>query len=88
MKLWFRQIGDNHLLRDVTIDETDPAMTRTQKVLHALDEACLRLDLGHPIWLDPTVKQFQLHGRCRFTADAFMEDISFDYLEMRILEEP
>ena len=45
------------------------------------------MDLPKPIWLDHTVKDFQLHNKCRFTKDAFIEEIPFDYMEIQIIEE-
>jgi hypothetical protein len=40
-----------------------------------------------PIWLDSSIKDFQRHARCRFTQDAFIESVDFDYLEIWLIEE-
>ena len=86
MRIWFKLIKDNHLLRDTVIcDET--ADTRTHKVMNSLEKACYELDLSKPIWLDNTVKDFQIHSRCRFTRDAFIEEVPFDYMDMQVIEE-
>ena len=45
--------------------------TRTHKIFHAIDEICTKFDLGHPIWLDSTVRDFQLHSKTRFTHGQF-----------------
>lgn len=85
-RLWGKIWQDNHLLRDVTIcDDSDD--TRTHKVFRALDEICMQLDLGKPIWLDVNIADFKRHSRTRFTADSFVEQIDFDYLEIHIIEE-
>lgn len=86
MVLWFRLYRDGHMTRDLTVEGAD-GLSRTAMVLQALDEACREFDLERPMWLSSTVKEFQLHDCCRFTRDAFMEDIPFDYMEMRVLEE-
>ena len=40
MRIWFKMMKNNHLLRDTTItDESDE--TRTHKVFHALEEVNL-----------------------------------------------
>ncbi len=85
-RLWGKIWQDNHLLRDVTIcdDSTD---TRTHKIFRALDEICMQLDLGKPIWLDHNITDFKRHSRTRFTADSFVEEIDFDYLEIHVIEE-
>ena len=81
MRIWFKMMKDNHLLRDTTItDESDD--TRTHKIFRAIDEVCYAFDLGKPIWLD--VKR---HAKTRFTQDSFIESIDFDFLEMHVIEE-
>ncbi len=86
MKLWGKLWKDNHLLRDhVVVDEQKD--TRTHKVYRALEEICYEFDLGQPIWLDSTIREFKRHHRARFYADSFVEEVSFDYLELMVLEE-
>ena len=52
-----------------------------------LEEACHKLDLASPIWLELNIKDFQLHSKTRFYADNFIEATDFDYLEVQILDE-
>ena len=85
-RMWVRIWKDGHLLKDTVVEEPGDD-TRTHKVMRALEEGCLRFDLPRPIWLDACIKDFQRHSRCRFGKDAFIEDIGFDYLDIRIIEE-
>ena len=85
-RLWVKLFKDNHLLIDTTICD-DTVDTRTHKVMNSLEKACYEMDLSKPIWLDNTIKDFQIHDKCRFTADSFIEEVSFDYMEIQILEE-
>lgn len=85
-RLWVREWKDNRLVKD-TVVENDEKDTRTHKVLKGLEEGCRRFDLAVPIWLDPVIRDFQRHARCRFTQDAFIEEIDFDYLEIWVIEE-
>ena len=86
MRIWGKIWKDNHLVRDAVItDESDD--TRTHKIFHALDELCLTFDLGKPIWLDATIREFKRHSKARFYQDSFIEEIEFDYLEIQMLEE-
>ena len=86
MRIWFKMIQDNHLLKDYTfVDESED--TRTHKIFRGLEQACLQFDLGKPIWLDANVEEFQRHAKTRFYQDSFIEEIDFDYLEMQVLEE-
>lgn len=86
MRIWFKEIKGTNLLRDMTVtDDSDD--TRTHKVFNALEAVCYEFDLMQPIWLDSVVADFKRHAKARFTKDAFVEDIDFDYLEIQVLEE-
>ena len=85
-RLWGKIWKENRLVKDTVIaDESND--TRTHKIFHALDELCLTFDLGKPIWLDATIREFQRHSKARFYQDSFIEEIDFDYLEIQIIEE-
>lgn len=86
MRIWFREWKDTHLLRDYTYENYDED-TRTHKIWKAIDSACEKLDLAHPIWLDSNIKDFKRNADVRFRSDSFQEDIPFDYLEMTVIEE-
>lgn len=86
MRIWFKMMKDNHLLRDYTYeDESDD--TRTHKIFRGIDEACRVFDLSKPIWLDATIAEFKRHAKARFTKDCFIDEIDFDYLEIHVIEE-
>ena len=85
-RMWGKLWKDNHMLQDTVICDASEK-TRTQKVFAAIDEITLQFDLGKPIWLDKTVREFQQHSRARFDQDSFVEEIPFDYLEIQMIEE-
>lgn len=70
-----------------TVYEEESDDTRTHKIFRGLDEICNRMDLGRPIWLELNIKEFQTSKKTRFYQDSFIEEISFDYLELHIIEE-
>lgn len=86
MRIWAKEIKDNHLLRDTTIIRNEDD-TRTHKVFAAIDDVCREFDLSKPIWLDSTVEEFQRHSKARFHQDNFIDEIPFDYLEIQVIEE-
>lgn len=86
-RMWMKIFKENRLLQDKVISVEDPEMTRTAKIFHAVSEACLCFDLSQPIWLDSNIREFQRHCKTRFTQDNFVEEISFDFLEVHIIEE-
>lgn len=85
-RLWGRMFKDNKLLCDTVICNNKED-TRTHKVMEALTDICYEFDLEKPIWLDSNVREFQRHAKTRFYKDSFIEQISFDYLEIQIIEE-
>ena len=86
MRIWFKMMKNNHLLRDTTItDESDE--TRTHKVFHALEEVCYEFDLSKPIWLEHNIEEFKRVDKTRFRSDNFIDGIEFDYLEIHVIEE-
>lgn len=85
-RMWGKIWKDNHLLRDTVVCDGS-RQKRTQKVFAAIEEITYQFDLGKPIWLDKTVREFQQHSRARFYQDNFIEEIPFDFLEIQMIEE-
>ena len=80
-RLWGKIWKDNRMLQDTVVcDDSDD--TRTHKIFHGLEEICYQMDLGNPIWLDATVRDFKKHDQ-----DNFIEHIEFDYLEIQVIKE-
>ena len=85
-RMWGHTVKDGHTVKSLTIE--DPSdKNRTKKVFEALSAICLSFDLAQPQWLAGNIAEFKRISRTRFTADSFIEEISFDYLEIRIVEE-
>lgn len=86
MRIWFKMMRENRLVRDrMVVDESGE--TRTHKVFAALEEVCYAFDLEKPIWLEANINEFKRHAKTRFAQDNFIEQLSFDYLEMQVVEE-
>ena len=85
-RLWVKLIDDNHLIKDMVVCD-DTVDSRTHKVMNSIEKACYEMDLSKPIWLKPLVRDFHIHAKCRFTKDAFIEDVPFDYMEIQVIEE-
>ncbi len=52
----------------------------------ALSEACRRLDLSRPLWLDKNRREWREFSQTRFLPDAFMEPVHFDRLEIELID--
>uniref|UniRef100_UPI004055FB8A hypothetical protein n=1 Tax=Agathobacter sp. TaxID=2021311 RepID=UPI004055FB8A len=86
MRIWIKIFADTRMLASETIEDNS-IETRTHKIFKALEEACSRLDLGKPIWLDSNIEEFKRMAKTRFYKDNFVEEIEFDFLEIHVLEE-
>ena len=86
-RLWAKLWKENHLIRDIVIENDDPDLNRTRKIFAAIDSVCYEFDLSKPLWLDSTVREFQTHDKARFYQDNFVDAIAFDYLEIQVIEE-
>ena len=85
-RLWAKVFKDNRLLKDTVICDYDRKI-ENKKIFDAVTAICLEFDLSEPIWLESTIKDFQIHDKTRFTSDNFIETIDFDFLEIQVIEE-
>ncbi|MDD2970409.1 MAG: hypothetical protein PHT89_06970 [Lachnospiraceae bacterium] len=85
-RLWAKLWKENRLLQDTVICD-DKNDTRTHKIFNAIDQVCTEFDLSKPIWLDHNITDFKKHAKTRFSSDHFVDEISFDFLEIHIIEE-
>lgn len=86
-RLWAKLFQSGKLLGDMVVENEDPSVNRTAKVFSALDTVCYDFDLSKPLWLEKNINDFKKSGKTRFTSDNFMESISFDFLEIQVIEE-
>lgn len=85
-RMWGKIFKDNNMTNSFIAESSEPD-TRTHKVFKALTAICYAFDLAEPIWLDKNIREFKKHSKTRFSKDSFIESISFDYLEIEIIEE-
>lgn len=86
MRIWFQEWQNTRLRREhIVQDESD--LNRTKKIFNAIEAMSKAFDLGQPIWLEANIREFKRFAKVRFTKDNFLEDVSFDYIEMSVLEE-
>ena len=86
-RMWAKLIKNTRVMKDTVICISDYSLTRTAMVFQSLEDICYQFDLGKPIWLDLTVKEFKEHSKARFYQDNFIESIDFDFMEIQVIEE-
>lgn len=85
-RLWAREFKDTRMIRDIVIED-GTVETRTHKIFNALEKVCHEFDLPVPIWLENNINSFKQTSSTKFRADSFIEEIPFDYLEIKVIEE-
>lgn len=85
-RMWGKILKENRMIQDLVIED-DSMKNRTQKVYDALDGLVYQFELSRPIWLDSNIEDFKRFSKTRFGKDNFIEEISFDYLEIQMIEE-
>lgn len=86
-RLWAKVWKENHLVKDMVVENTDLTLNRTKKVFAAVETVCYEYNLSKPIWLESNIRDFQKHDKTRFTQDNFVDQIEFDFLEIHVIEE-
>lgn len=86
MRIWYKEVKENRILKETVIENTED-ISRTKKIFSSLENVCHTWDIAVPVWLDSTVKDFKYHAKARFYADAFPEEVDFDYLMIQVIEE-
>lgn len=86
-RLWGKLYKNNKMLCDAVYESEDISLNRTRKIFDGLEFICRDFDLSVPIWLESNISDFKRTSRTRFTADSFIGEHGFDYLEIQIIEE-
>ena len=86
-RLWGKLYRNHKMLCDYVFTDDDAEKNRTRKVFDGLEAICHEFNLGVPLWLEGNISDFKKVAKTRFSADSFMEEIDFDYLEIQIIEE-
>ena len=86
-RLWGKCVSKNRVVRETVAEDGDYSKSRTRMVLDCLSAVCREFDLAEPIWLDSNISEFRRRSCTRFRQDSFVEELEFDWLEIRVLEE-
>ena len=52
----------------------------------ALEKACRKLDISHPIWRDKNEREWEEFGQTRCLPDAFLDSVDFDRMEIEYID--
>lgn len=78
--IWVRIMRKNRIDRDITVECDHHAWES------ALEEACHKLDVGRPMILPKHERDWAQFSQARFLKEHFMEDVSFDRMEVEFID--
>lgn len=78
--LWVRTIRQNRIDRQLT----EPCLR--DDPIEALSDACQKLDISRPLWLDKNQREWEEFGQTRFLPDAFVDSVDFQRLEIEFID--
>jgi len=86
-RIWGKLMKNNRFLNEMVAEIDNTSLTREEKIEEALDQFTMAFDLQKPMWFDKNTKDMKKFSRTQFFDDQFIESITFDYLEIEIIEE-
>ncbi len=84
-RLWGKIIKKNKI-KESYVYESDESLDLEKHVKNGLEDICYHFDLPLPMWLSDNEKHMERFGATAFKKDHFIEKISFDALEIEIIE--
>ncbi|MDD6882345.1 MAG: hypothetical protein PUD50_01415 [Eubacteriales bacterium] len=80
-RLWIRMVNKHRVVKQETV------ACAWDGIEEALTETCRDWDIPRPVWLNKHAHEMEDFRRTAFAKDHFMEDVSFDRLEIEFLED-
>ena len=80
-RLWLKVIRDHRIRESLTAD------CAWGEEKNALVEMCKQADLPCPMWLNKHESEFERFRHTAFLPEHFIEDVSFDRLEIEFLDD-
>lgn len=78
--IWVRLMHKTRIERDMTVE------CAHEEWQDALEKACRQLDVGRPMVLPRHERDWEQFSQARFLKEHFVEDISFDRMEVEFID--
>lgn len=85
MKIWAKLMKGDKMLKDIIYE--DDFTLRSDKYIAALQNIAYRLDIATPISLPSHLKHFEKFNRVKYTPRDFVEEVDFDLILERVVED-
>ncbi len=83
MKVTGKLVKGTNIINEATAEESDPAISMTERLEHCLLQICKEMDIPVPLWLEKNTREFVRFRRTFFFQEQFTEKVHFDRFEIR-----
>lgn len=85
-RMWLKLVKGGKIVSEMTYEHAEET-NRTAKIFAGIEAACGKWNLAQPIWYDANIKEFKKRAGCRFLQENFVENVDFDFMEIKVIEE-
>jgi len=85
-RIWGILRHNNKIIADMVAVCDDSSLTDDEKLQECILKICNEFDLQKPMWLPKNQREFDKYNRAVLNQDNFIETISFDTLELELLD--
>lgn len=85
-RLWGKIIKNNDIISDYVFESNLSELSLQEKINKGIEAFCYEFDITRPMWFKDNDKDIEMVGKTRFIDHHFIESISFDALEIDIIE--
>jgi hypothetical protein len=86
-RLWGKIRKNNKTVQDIVVSSQEAGLSNEERLHECIQKICYELDLQRPIWLPKNQRDFDKYRMVQLTQDNFIETISFDFLELELIDE-
>lgn len=80
-----KTIKGTKILKETLVEENNESLTFRDTLEECLVKLCRELDIPVPLWLKKNTTEFARYRRTFFTNEQFVEKVSFDKFEIRLI---
>ncbi|HHU78637.1 MAG TPA: hypothetical protein GXZ29_07170 [Clostridiales bacterium] len=86
-RIWGILRKNNRIIADTVAESNEQGLTDEERLQECILKICSEFDLQRPMWLPKNEREFEKYRRAVLNQDNFIELISFDTLEIELLDD-
>ncbi|HHT65997.1 MAG TPA: hypothetical protein GX017_07915 [Clostridiales bacterium] len=86
-RIWGILRKNNKIMMDTVAVCEDAGCSDEARLQECIQKICYEFDVQRPMWLPKNEREFDRHKRAVLNQDNFIETISFDTLELELLDD-